>query len=83
MAYLATEDCPFNGGVFHVGANEVGLYCGWSLDQDKLLVADGRWTVADLAAKAPRMLEGRGTYASMATAIGDTFKGYGKRQPTP
>ena len=26
VAYLATEDCPFNGGVFHVGGNEVGLF---------------------------------------------------------
>ena len=83
VAYLATEDCPFNGGVFHVGANEVGLYGGWSLEEGKIVVTDGRWTVDDLASKAPRLLEGRGNYASMITAIGDTFKGYGKRQPTP
>ena len=45
VAYLATEDCPFNGGVFHVGANEVGLYGGWSLPEGKIVVTDGRWTV--------------------------------------
>ena len=81
--YLATEECPFNGGVFHVGANEVGLYGGWSLQEGNIVVTDGRWTVADLATKAPRLLEGRGSCASMVTAIGDTFKGYGKRQPSP
>ena len=31
VAYLSTADCPFTGGVFHVGGNEVGLYGGWSL----------------------------------------------------
>ena len=45
VAYLATEDCPFNGGVFHVGANEVGLYGGWSLQEANIVVTDGRWTV--------------------------------------
>ena len=29
VAYLATADCPFNGGVFHVGGNEVGLFVNW------------------------------------------------------
>jgi NAD(P)-dependent dehydrogenase (short-subunit alcohol dehydrogenase family) len=82
VAYLATEDCPFNGGVFHVGGNEVGLYGGWSLDPDGILAADGRWTVEDLARLAPRMLEGRGKVASIATHINDTFKGFGKRPPT-
>ena len=82
VAYLATADCPFTGGVFHVGANEVGLYGGWSLTEEKLIVADGRWTVAGLADKAPRLLEGRGNLASVITSIGDTFKGYGKRSPT-
>jgi NAD(P)-dependent dehydrogenase (short-subunit alcohol dehydrogenase family) len=79
VAYLATEACPFTGGVFHVGANEVGLYGGWSLDADRIIATDGRWTVADLQTAAPRMLEGRGPVASITTAIGDTFKGFGKR----
>ena len=83
VAYLATADCPFTGGVFHVGANEVGLYGGWSLDPDRIIATEGRWSVADLQRIAPRMLEGRNTKLdSVATPIGDTFKGYGKRPPT-
>ena len=34
VAYLAAADCPFTGGVFHVGGNEVGLYSGWQLADD-------------------------------------------------
>ena len=86
LRYLLKDNVPgefpFTGGVFHVGANEVGLYGGWSLTEEKLIVADGRWTVAGLADKAPRLLEGRGNLASVITSIGDTFKGYGKRSPT-
>jgi NAD(P)-dependent dehydrogenase (short-subunit alcohol dehydrogenase family) len=83
VAYLATADCPFNGGVFHVGGNEVGLYAGFSLPQDKIIAADGRWTVEGLRDKAGRLLEDRGQLASVVTHISDTFKGFGKRQPTP
>jgi len=82
VAYLSTADCPFNGGVFHVGANEVGLYGGYSLSDDKIIAADGRWTVEGLDQFAPRLLEGRGKYASIITGINDTFKGFGKRPPT-
>jgi NAD(P)-dependent dehydrogenase (short-subunit alcohol dehydrogenase family) len=82
VAYLATADCPFTGGVFHVGGNEVGLYGGWSLSEDKILAADGRWTVEGLQKLAPRMLEGRGELSSVITSIGDTFKNFGKRTPT-
>jgi len=82
VAYLSTADCPFNGGVFHVGGNEVGLYGGWSLDGDQIIAADGRWTVEGLQSLAPRMLEGRGKLASITTHINDTFKGFGQRPPT-
>ena len=82
VAYLATAGCPFNGGVFHVGGNEVGLYGGFSLDGDRIIAADGRWTVDGLQDKAPRLLEGRGKLASVVTHINDTFKGFGKRTPT-
>jgi NAD(P)-dependent dehydrogenase (short-subunit alcohol dehydrogenase family) len=82
VAYLATADCPFTGGVFHVGGNEVGLYGGWSLNEEKIIAADGRWTVDGLQALAPRLLEGRGKLASIVTHINDTFKGFGKRPPT-
>jgi len=79
VGYLSTADCPFTGGVWHVGGNEVGLYGGWSLDDDKVLVTDGRWTVADLANNAPRLAEGRGKLASVVTSIGDTMKNFGSR----
>jgi len=82
VAYLSTADCPFTGGVFHVGGNEVGLYGGWSLADEDIIVADGRWTVADLQAKGARLAEGRRQLASVTTDIADTFKQFGKRQPT-
>ena len=81
VAYLASEDCPFSGGVFHVGGNEVGLYGGWSLTEDRILAADGRWTVDALRERAPRLLEGRNKVASVTTGINDTFRGFGKRTP--
>ena len=82
VGYLAMEDCPFTGGVFHVGGNEVGLYQGWSLSGDDIIAADGRWTVDGLTQFAPRLNEGRSKLVSVATSIGDTFKGFGKRPPT-
>ena len=83
VAYLATEDCPFTGGVFHIGGNEVGLYGGWSLTEEKILATDGRWTVEDLTRLAPLLLEDRNAkLASVVTHINDTFKGYGQRKPT-
>lgn len=82
VAYLASTDCPFTGGVFHVGGNEVGLYGGWSLANENIIATDGRWTVDDLAAKAPQLLEGKANLASVTTSIGDTFKGFGERTAT-
>ncbi|MEM9654295.1 MAG: SDR family oxidoreductase [Actinomycetota bacterium] len=82
VTYLSTADCPFTGGVFHVGGNEVGLYGGWSLEEEKIIATDGRWTVADLQAKAPRLAKGGDGLASVVTSIGDTFKGFGNRTPT-
>ena len=82
VAYLSTEGCPFTGGVFHVGGNEVGLYGGWSLQEEDIIATDGRWTVADLQAKAPSLAEGRNDLASVTTSIADTFKGFGDRKPT-
>lgn len=64
VIYLATADCPFTGGVFHLGGNEVGLFDGWSLAGDNLLTTDGRWTPQELQQQAPRLLEGRSKYAS-------------------
>ncbi|MCP4223284.1 MAG: SDR family NAD(P)-dependent oxidoreductase [Actinomycetia bacterium] len=82
VAYLSTESCPFTGGVFHVGGNEVGLYGGWSLSNDDIIATDGRWTVADLQAKAGALAEGRNELASVTTSIADTFKEFGNRKPS-
>jgi NAD(P)-dependent dehydrogenase (short-subunit alcohol dehydrogenase family) len=83
VAYLSSADCPFTGGVFHVGGNEVGLFGGWNLPEEDIIATDGRWTVEDLAAKAPKLLAGRDGLASVRTSIGDTFKKFGKREATP
>ncbi|MFN0090194.1 MAG: SDR family oxidoreductase [Acidimicrobiales bacterium] len=83
VAYLATEDCPFTGGVFHIGGNEVGLLQGWYLDQDKVLATDGRWSVGELRRLAPRLLEGRHPKVnSFGSSLADLFRNFGKRQPT-
>jgi NAD(P)-dependent dehydrogenase (short-subunit alcohol dehydrogenase family) len=81
VAYLSTADCPFTGGVFHVGGNEVGLYGGWSLAEENIIATNGRWTVADLQARAGKLADGRRDLASVVTSIGDTFKGFGSRTP--
>ena len=79
VAYLATVDCPFTGGVFHVGGNEVGLYSGWSLSEERVLPAAGRFSVADLIDRAPALLDGRSAPASMATSVADTMAKFGRR----
>ena len=81
VTYLASESCPFNGGVFHVGGNEVGLYDGYHLPEEQIIAANGRWTVEDLAARAPQLLEDRGKLATVVTSIADTMKGFGQRTP--
>ena len=73
VAYLATETCPFTGGVFHTVANEIGLYGGWSLEEEAILRSDRRWTVAALQEAAPRLLEGRRPVASQMLTIEETF----------
>jgi NAD(P)-dependent dehydrogenase (short-subunit alcohol dehydrogenase family) len=80
VAYLAAADCPFSGAVFHVGGNEVGLFDGWSLAQENILITDGRWTPQDLAEHAPRLLEGRPSVASAAFDLNDVFRGFGRRE---
>ncbi|MFN8037458.1 MAG: SDR family oxidoreductase [Acidimicrobiia bacterium] len=72
VAYLGTTDCPFNGGVFHVAGNEVGLFEGWRLGD--VISADGRWTVPGLAESAPKLLVGRPSVASAGTLL-DQFTG--------
>jgi NAD(P)-dependent dehydrogenase (short-subunit alcohol dehydrogenase family) len=79
VAYLATADCPFTGGVFHVGGNEVGLYSGWSLSEERILTAAGRFSLADLVNRAPALLNEGAAPASMATSVADTMAKFGRR----
>ena len=81
VAYLATADCPFTGGVFHVGGNEVGLYSGWSLSEERILTAAGRFSLADLVDRAPALLNEGAAPASMATSVADTMARFGRRGP--
>ena len=74
VAYLATADCPFTGGVFHVMGDEVALFQGWSV-QDRIKNDGDRWTVAALQAEGKKLLDGRPALASqgtdMTSLIGD------------
>jgi NAD(P)-dependent dehydrogenase (short-subunit alcohol dehydrogenase family) len=72
VAYLSSAGCPFTGGVFHVGGDQVGLFIQWTLGD--VLRTDGRWTVDRLAQEAPQLLEGRHTLASMGTTVGQVIR---------
>jgi NAD(P)-dependent dehydrogenase (short-subunit alcohol dehydrogenase family) len=46
VAYLATEDCPFNGTVFHTFAGQVGIFHGWTIGET--VEQDHRWNIDEL-----------------------------------
>jgi hypothetical protein len=75
VAYLSTADCPFNGGVFHVGGDQVGLFVNWTL-HDKVTAGAHRWSVAELADAAPKLLEGRPALASEGARVPETLAGF-------
>jgi len=75
VAYLATEDCPFTGGVFHVAGNEVALFEGWRPLEP--IRTDGRWTISSLASEAKKLLDGRPPIASSGSDIGKLVGGLG------
>jgi hypothetical protein len=74
VAYLATADCPFTGGVFHVGGGEVGLFTNWTLPER--IVKDDPWTVEELREAAPRLQAGRPAIASEGLTIAETLAGF-------
>lgn len=78
VAYLATEDCPFNGAVFHTGGSEIGLYQGWTLLD--VVQAEDRWTVEELAEAAPGLLENRPALASIGTSTEEMGMQFMSRQ---
>jgi NAD(P)-dependent dehydrogenase (short-subunit alcohol dehydrogenase family) len=54
VAYLATEDCPFNGATFFVQGGRVNRMLGWRMDDGVEL--DRRWSVKELAEQLPSLL---------------------------
>ena len=75
VAYLATQDCPFTGGVFHIAGNEIALFEGW-----RPLVpirTEGRWTIARLAVESKVLLEGRPPIASSGADLATLLGGVG------
>ena len=81
VAYLATADHPFNGGVFHVGGNEVALARGWTVGDVLTSPDGGTWSVDDLAKEAGRMLEGREdqALASAGSSLEEVMGGFAIR----
>lgn len=55
VAYLATESCPASGRVFFVRGGKVQIFRPWELGE--AVEQDHRWSVEDLAAAVPRLLE--------------------------
>ncbi len=77
VAYLATESCPFNGGVFHVGGGEIALFQGWTVGER--LAIDERWDIERLAVEAPTLLQGRPPLASSGTTIDELTSSFAAR----
>jgi NAD(P)-dependent dehydrogenase (short-subunit alcohol dehydrogenase family) len=57
VAYLAMENCPVTGAVFHTAGNQVGLFTGWELANT--IESDGTWELADLELAMSELLRGR------------------------
>jgi NAD(P)-dependent dehydrogenase (short-subunit alcohol dehydrogenase family) len=62
VAYLALEDCPVTGAVFHTAGNQLGLFTGWDLA--RTVEHDGRWDVDALRLAVPELLGDRPGMAS-------------------
>jgi NAD(P)-dependent dehydrogenase (short-subunit alcohol dehydrogenase family) len=56
VAYLATEDCPIHGRVFHVVGGDVYLFQPYAI-VDKVSKEGGAWTVEELQQQASRLQE--------------------------
>ncbi|HEX2381993.1 MAG TPA: SDR family oxidoreductase [Acidimicrobiales bacterium] len=54
VAYLATEDCPFNGATFFVQGGRVNRMLGWRMDEG--IEIDHRWSLKELAEQLPSLL---------------------------
>ena len=54
VAYLATADCPISGETFMVQGGVVQRVKSWSTAEK--IEKDDRWTVAELASRAPDLV---------------------------
>jgi NAD(P)-dependent dehydrogenase (short-subunit alcohol dehydrogenase family) len=54
VAYLATEECPFNGATFFVQGGRVSRMQGWRMDE--VVEVDHRWSVKELAEQLTSLL---------------------------
>lgn len=71
VAALAKDDCPFNGQVFSVYGGSVGIYAGWSIDEE--VESDERWTVDSLVTAMddlPRRVKVNSQMAKLADVAG-------------
>jgi hypothetical protein len=76
VAYLATEDCPINGEVFHVRGGVIAHFEGWTMGGT--VDIGRRWAISELrerlpalVAKAPdRQAAGGAAYASLRADLG-------------
>ncbi|HET7735783.1 MAG TPA: SDR family oxidoreductase [Nocardioidaceae bacterium] len=69
VAALARADCPFNGQVFSVYGGSVGIYAGWSIEEE--VESDERWTVDGLVEamdKLPRKVPINSQMSKLAEA---------------
>ncbi len=80
VAYLATELCPFTGGVWHVAGDEIGLFEGWRLTDAPLRAGGHPWTVDELADQAPALLEGRSPLVSSTVTLDAFLADFAARQ---
>jgi NAD(P)-dependent dehydrogenase (short-subunit alcohol dehydrogenase family) len=55
VAYLSTESCPLTGKVLFVQGGEIRLFQPWTMTDT--LKKNDRWTVAELAARLPGIVE--------------------------
>jgi len=56
VAYLATAECPFTGKVLFVQGGQVRVFQPWTMTET--LEKEGRWTVQELAARLPAVVDG-------------------------
>jgi NAD(P)-dependent dehydrogenase (short-subunit alcohol dehydrogenase family) len=54
VAYLGTEECPFNGKTFFIQGGAVRMFQGWTMTDT--IEKDDRWTVAELEQEMKRLV---------------------------